>query len=88
MDTVNKKLTRSSGHRANFNQQLERETKQQKKDKLPSFKALLSGHGIQWGICAERWERMWQARDVSLSLIPIKNSLLRQKVLTQHFIVD
>lgn len=70
MDTVNRKLTQSSGHRADFNQQSERENVQRKQDKLRPLKALLSGHGIRWGICAERWERMWEAKDVSCPSLP------------------
>jgi hypothetical protein len=69
MDTVNKKLTRSSGHRADFNRRRERANVQRKLDGLPQLKALLSGHGIRWGIQAERWERMWAARDVCISIL-------------------
>ncbi|EGG06873.1 uncharacterized protein MELLADRAFT_56080 [Melampsora larici-populina 98AG31] len=64
MDTVNKKLTRSSGHRADFNRHRARANVQLKANKLPALKALLSGHGIRWGIRAERWERMWACRDL------------------------
>jgi hypothetical protein len=65
MEAVNKKLTRSSGHRADFNRRRKGANVQQKIDELPQLKALLSGHGICWGIRAESWERMWEARDVS-----------------------
>ena len=65
MDTVNKKLTRSSGHRADFNRRRAKANMELKEKKLQSLKALLSGHGIRWGIRAERWERMWACRDVS-----------------------
>lgn len=64
MDTVNKKLTRSSGHQADFNRRRERANVIRKTDELPPLKALLSGHGICWGIRAERWERMWEAQDL------------------------
>lgn len=61
---MNKKLTRSSGHRADFNQRRLQANVQRKLDDLPALKALLSGHGIRWGIQAERWERMWEARQL------------------------
>lgn len=64
MDTVKKKLTRLSGHRADFNRRREHANAQRKLDNLPQLKALLSGHGIRWGIQAERWERMWAAQDL------------------------
>lgn len=77
MDTVNKKLTRSSGHRADFNRRREHANGQRKDEGLRPLKALLSGHGIRWGIQAERWERMWEARNVCLIFL-----------LTLHFLLS
>jgi hypothetical protein len=64
MDSVNKKLTRSSAHRADFNRRRVRANTQRSTEGLRPLKALLSGHGIRWGIRAERWEQMWAAREV------------------------
>lgn len=69
MDTVNKKITRSSAHCADFNRRRVQENQQRVEDGLRPIKVLLSGHGIRWGIRVERWERMWEARSVGFSFL-------------------
>ncbi|KAH9809552.1 hypothetical protein DFH28DRAFT_1133179 [Melampsora americana] len=64
MDMVNKKLMLSSAHRADFNQRRDQANAQYESDGSRQLKALLSGHGIRWGIQAKRWEQMWEAHEL------------------------
>lgn len=76
---MNKKLTRSSAHRADFNRRRQQANSQRQDEDLPQLKALLSGHGIRWGIRAERWERMWEVCNVGFVLYLLILSALSMK---------
>lgn len=66
MNKQNSRLTRSAAWRADFNRRRLIENFRRKKRGLPSIKTLMAGYTAhRWNISAERWNRMYEAREVS-----------------------